>query len=101
MNPADEQGRESEPHGGEFVSVNCNLNFKRIDEKVIKRIETETNSPVRFAAGILRFKEFGFILATRCTAQARSTLKASFAAKAGAEAIAASARASQSSTGSG
>jgi hypothetical protein len=52
------------------VAVNNNLNFKEIDKRVIERIERETNTFVRFAAGILRFKEFSFILGTlylRCS----------------------------------
>ena len=64
VNVADERGTDGEPHGGEFVSVNNNLNFKRTDEKVINRIQIETNSPVIFSAGILRFKNFSFLLVT-------------------------------------
>ena len=53
-----------------MVAVNSNLNFRSVDKKVIKRIEIETGTAVRFAAGILRFKDFSFILCTlylRCS----------------------------------
>ena len=57
-------------HGGEIVGVNSNLNFKGIDPKILKRIATETGAPLRFAAGILRFKGCSILILTlylRCS----------------------------------
>ena len=51
-------------HGGELIGFNSNLNFKQIDKRIIDRIESETGSHVRFAAGRIRVKEFSFLQIT-------------------------------------
>ena len=70
INPGEGSASGDGIHGGELVAVNSNLNFRSVDKKVIKRIEIETGTAVRFAAGILRFNDFSFILCTlylRCS----------------------------------
>ena len=57
-------------HGGELIWVSSNLNFKGVDQKILKRISAETGAPIRFAAGICRFKGCSILFLTlylRCS----------------------------------
>ena len=50
--------------------MNNKLNFKGIDQKILKRITAETGAPIRFAAGIFRFKGCSILFLTlylRCS----------------------------------
>ena len=59
-NPGECSPSDEGTHGGELIGFHSNLNSKSIDKRLLNRIETETGSHIRLAAGIVRVKTFRF-----------------------------------------
>ena len=45
-----------------MIMVKNHYDFQPVDQKVLKQIEFETGSPLSFAAGVLRFHNFSFLI---------------------------------------